>query len=334
MTMLRFFALLTGDRHELLQKHGPASRRKVVAMGSGLLLVTGLWIFTGFNMGSNVFGMDAAPAIGLGLGCGAVVFLVDRMLLLGVGVHWSTAATRTALAVLMSIIGSMGLDLYIMRAEIGQTLVEVHREAHAGMMEAITQRHATEQAAAEQAIAQARTELAAAERDWRNEMDGTAGSGRYGVGAVARAKGHIVQDRRKALADARQHAQQIQDRKAAEQAAKADELARAQASGGLFERVHAMHRYMVSDPLVLIAYVFLTLILVLVELSPLLMKLGLPKTAYERGIEVADQKQRERLDALATMQQRIYAQAAAMSVEEQRARARMKAISDSYYGLN
>ncbi len=65
--MLRFFSLLTGDRHAILKTHSPASRKKVVAMGMGLLLVTGLWVFTGYNLAVNAFGFTPPAGIGVGL---------------------------------------------------------------------------------------------------------------------------------------------------------------------------------------------------------------------------------------------------------------------------
>ncbi|MCC6401940.1 MAG: DUF4407 domain-containing protein [Flavobacteriales bacterium] len=332
--MLRFFALLTGDRHAVLAQHGPASRRKVVAMGSGLLLVTGLWVFTGFNLATNVFGMDVRPAVATGFVLGTVVFMVDRLFLLGMNGHRSVVATRLALALLMSIIGGIGLDLYFMRSEIEQTLIHVHQEDRTRMMEAIDHRYAQQRAKAQQATAGARMALAAAETDWRQEMDGSAGTGRYGVGAVARAKGAIVDDRKLDLAAAQAQESRLYALVAAEQQAKAAQLDSAQRKGGLFERIHAMHRYMVSSPLVLVSYLVVTIILVLFELSPLLVKLGYPKTAYEQGVELADQLEQERMNAIRIAQGRFNQRFAAMSAEEHRAQARLVAITNAYNRLS
>lgn len=332
--MLRFFSILTGDRYATLAKHGPVSRRKVIAMGSGLLLVTGLWFFIGVNLGMNAFGMKPLGALALGASMSTVVFLVDRMVLLSSGKHWSIVSTRIALALSMSFLGGIGLDLYILRAEIEQTVVGMHREAQAEVATLLAQGFADERDALASGVERARQELAAAEADWRKELDGTGGTGRYGAGAVARAKERMVQDRKKALADAQQRADLLAQKITAEQQARTTELVKAQRKTGPFDRIHAMKSYIISDTMVLTVYVLLTILLILVELSPLVVKYGFPTTAYEQGIAAANHMHCEHMELMARKQEQFNARYAAMSVEELRSRARLKAISEAYQGLN
>ncbi|MCO5275833.1 MAG: DUF4407 domain-containing protein [Flavobacteriales bacterium] len=332
MTMLHFFSILTGDRYATVAKHGPVSRRKVIAMGSGLLLVTGLWFFIGFNLGMNAFGMKPFPALALGASMSAVVFLVDRMVLLSSGKHWGIVVSRIALALLMSFLGGIGLDLYILRAEIDQTVVGMHREAQAEMASSLAMGYADKQNDLALVVEHARQELAAAEAAWLKELDGTGGTGRYGAGAVARSKERLVHDRKGALADAQQRADLLSQKIAAEQLARTSTLAQAQRATGLFDRIHAMKNYIATDPLVRIVYLLLTLLLILVELSPLVVKYGFPTTAYEQGIEAANHMHCEQVRLLAHKQEQFNARSAAMSVEELRSRARLQAITEAYQG--
>ncbi len=332
--MLRFFSLLTGDRYATLAKHGPVSHRKVIAMGTGLLLVTGLWFFIGINLGMNAFGMKPFLALALGAAMSGVVFLVDRMVLLGSGKHWCIVTTRITLALLMSILGGIGLDLYILRAEIEQTVVGMHREAQAEVVYSLGQRFAPERDQLAMGVERARQELAAAEADWRKELDGTGGTGRYGAGAVARAKERMVQERKSALDDAQQRADLLAQRVAAEQKVRTTELAKAQRATGLFDRIHAMKSYIFSDLIATVVYVLLTILLVLVELSPLVVKYGFPTTAYEQGIELANHMHCEQMKLIASKYQQHIAHYATMSVAEQGSRARLQAISEAYQGLN
>lgn len=332
--MLRLFALLTGDRYNVIKQHGPASRKKVVAMGSGLLLVTGLWFVTGLNIGLNILSISSWSAIALAIGLGAVVLMVDRMILLGDRVKSLVAVARIVLAVGMSIFGSISLDLFILRSEIGQTLAQVHQEDHAAMLQSVRQQHEEGLRAARSAVEEASRALATAEADWKHEMDGSAGSGRYGVGTVARAKGQLVLDRKRDLEYAQERAEVLDDRIREEQRVKGAALTHAQRTGGIFERIHALHRYLHSDRMVMVGYVLLFLITLLVELSPLLAKSGFPRTAYEHEVEFTDRTQRERLDSMVSVQRQHRARITAMSAEERIARSRVQDITTAYRSMN
>ncbi len=303
-------------------------------MGTGLLVVSSLWFFTGYNLGVNAFGITGPQALALGVGLGATVFLIDRMMLLTSGKQRSFMLMRGLLALAMSLIGGAGLDLCIMRSEVDQTLVAIHQEQHTVMQEQVKERYAKELVGADVAYGSAKNALVDAEQDWKAEMNGdSSGSGLYGNGNVARAKERLVSERRNDLQIARRNKDGIQRREMQDISASENRLAVAQSTGGLFERLHALHRYIASDTMVLSVYVLLTLILVLVELSPLLAKAGFPKTAYEMEMELADSIQLQRAQTIARMQATNYLEQARMTGTEQRAAIQLDAITRSFNDL-
>ena len=333
--MLRFFALLTGDRHSVLRTHTPASRKKVVAVGMGLLLVTGLWVFTGYNLGVNAFGMGPRTAALTGLVLGVVAFSLDRMVLLANGGSTLLTAARSLIALLMAVIGGVGLDLWLLRSEIDQTLLTVHEGQAEERSIQVEARYAEELRKADEDVAQARMAKEEAIAAWVLEMNGhPSGTGRYGHGKVARAKEMLVNQRERELQEAIARQTAVQATAQQDRSVALDRLAIVQELPGLFDRLHAMHQYVFGDPLVLTAYLLISLVLVLLELSPLLIKLGARKTAYEEEVERADQMQRERTATMALVQQQLCARQRAMGQTEREAMARLRAITAEYHSLD
>ncbi len=332
--MLRFLTFLTGDRYIALKKFGPASQRKVIATSTGLILVTILWFLNGFNLGLNAFEMDQTEALGLAIGMSTIVFMIDRMVLLCINGSKALVIGRVTLALLMAILGGIGLDLYVMRTEIQQTMAQIHEERRTVELNSSQARYAADLLNAENALTNTEIALANAEADWASEMDGTSGSKHYGVGSVAKAKERILIDRKSRLTAAQLDLEQLKDRLLKEQRQKVAKLDREFLTNGLFARIHAMHRYMTADRLVLISYVFLTMFFVLIELSPLLIKFGFPKTAYERAIEVEDQLERGKLDMIAASHERHNAYVSRLSLSEHNSLHRLQEISRAYNGMS
>ncbi len=293
--MLRFFCLLTGDRHDALRQHGPASRKKVIAMGTGLILACGLWTFTGINIGLNAMDMAVPTAAALGMGLGTVVFLLDRTIMLGNGTGGRLAWTRVALAVCMALIGGAGVDLCLLRAEIDQTLVSIRQERVAAGEGSVRAMNDHDLVQAKEQVAMARHEMAEATAIWLAELNGTPqGTGLYGNGPVARAKESLVNTRQRALDAAESELRMTQARIDADVSKATEEIDTTQRKPALFDRLHAMHRYLLGDRLVLLAYILVSVVLMLIELAPLMAKWGMETTAYEQEVRVADELLREK----------------------------------------
>ena len=333
--MLRFFALLTGDRYAVLRTHLPASRKKVVAMGMGLLLVAGLWVFTGYNLGVNAFGLGRRVALLIGLSLGVVVFSLDRMVLLASGTSKLLASARVLIALLMAVIGGVGLDLCLLRAEIDQTLLTMHEMEAKERSAQVGVHYEEEQKRADQEVAQARMAKEAAIAAWVQEMNGhPSGTGHYGHGKVAKAKEALARKREKELDEALARQAVVKHTAEQEREEALVRLASVQEVPGLFDRLRAMHQFIGKDLFVKLAYGIISLLLVLIELSPLLIKLGTPQTAYEDEAEKADRLHRERTAAMAHIQQQLYARQRNMGQTEREAMARLRAITEQYHSMN
>lgn len=316
MNMTRFFTLLTGDCLEVVSKHGPASRKKVIAIGTGLLLVTALWFFTGLSLGLNAIGLALAPAIILGFVLALLVFLLDRMILLITKCGWGIVLLRGGLAICMALIGSAGLDICLLRSEIDQMLITMHRERMDEVTMQIQRAHAEALVTAGERVMDARNAKQRAGTTWLAELDGTAGTGRYGSGKVAAAKESVLVSRTLELADAQKQLDVIKSQMETEMEQAKQALILAQGTPALFDRLEALHRYVRQNTTSLIAYILLSVVLLLIELSPLIAKWGMASTAYEENVLAQDRVHRERMQVAMSMMGKHHARQLSMTQAE------------------
>ncbi|MCL4283297.1 MAG: DUF4407 domain-containing protein [Flavobacteriales bacterium] len=328
--MLRFYSLLTADPYDQLIKHGPVSRKKVAIMGMSLLLVAGMWTLIGAALFRVVAEWPWPYCIGAGFLAGLVVFSVDRMILLQSGKHWAPITIRAILSLITATLGSVGIDLLVLHKEIDQTLVVVHQEEQADLKARVQVEHNKAWTDAQQAVARTQQALHAAEQDWKAELEGSGGTQRYGAGPVARAKRQLVNQRQRDLATAQDQLARLQADIGQQQGAQLASLAAAQQGNGLFERIHALHRYVMADGFVQTGYILLFLFFFLVEVFPLIAKYGGRKTSYELEIETVDHLQQAHTRSVRTQRDKHDARVTAMSAEELRARTRLQDIQRAY----
>lgn len=235
---------------------------------------------------------------------------------------------RISLAILMSVVGGVGIDLVLLHSEIDQSLASLHETSLSESRVQVEARYADRLNKAEANVVQAKSDKVHGIASWVQEMNGApTGTGRYGAGKVAEAKRSLVDEQEGELQAALLGQAHVLSEMNAEVAQAMGILKQLQRSPGLFDRLHAMHRYMKRDHAVLVAYWIITLIMFLVELSPVLVKWGMGETAYESEIELADQLHRERSATSRILQQRLQERQRMFSVDEHHALAKLQAVT-------
>lgn len=304
--MLRVFATLTGDRYELLRKHGPASRKKVIALGMGMLIPVAIWFGVGYAMGTKV--LDKSPwfSMAMGFAAATLIFFVDRSIVLMTSPDKKTANKRMVLAILMSILGGAAVELTIFDADIQRTLVTMHREQQEELAHRVDGQYTSQLALAHKEVQHAEERFAQALAIWQAEMNGDrSGSGKSGRGAIADAKEQVVNARRQDREAAQARLEALERDQESDKEALLSKHMKAAEHPGILEHVQALHRFVLSDLVAFLTYVFFMFVMVRLELMPLQIKRNWATTSYDIGIEVQDQIRREELEAMKEVGQRL-----------------------------
>lgn len=106
----------------------PPTHAKVIAIGTSLLLVSGIWFIIGYLMGTVVLGADRGTSLILAGGLAAIIFVVDRgIILVKTSPGW-TLAVRVPLALLGAYLGTIGTDQAVFDADIRQVVAEMRNQ--------------------------------------------------------------------------------------------------------------------------------------------------------------------------------------------------------------
>lgn len=334
--MSAFLHLLTGDRSADLARHTARSSKKVIAIGMSLLLVTGIWAAIGFLLGRVVLELDMPASILLAGAMAAIIFVVDRSIILVKATGWHALLVRGALAALGAYLGAIGIDQALFDADIRQVVATMRLERLRTVEEEVAHAHRGQEALLREALAKADTDHQQAIAILNAELDGAGpGSGYRGYGAVARQKANTVEQRMaqveqaQARLDAFLQARDQHVREAREQAGAGIR------DGALLERMVALEAFLERNP-VAFRKVFLPLLLFmfLIELIPLYLKLGTGNTAYEEELATVEQLRMQRAQALLRDQQRWSAREEGLTVEARQAEQYLATIGAKPSGLS
>lgn len=334
--MSAFLHLLTGDRSADLARHTARSSKKVVAIGMSLLLVTGIWAAIGFLLGRVVLELSMVASILLAGAMAAIIFVVDRSIILVKATGWHALLVRGALAALGAYLGAIGIDQALFDADIRQVVATLRLERLRSEEQEVANAHMAQEALLREALAGANTAHQQALGIFHAELDGAGpGNGQRGFGAVARQKAKAVDhcmvqvEQAQARLDAFLQAKDQHMREAREQAAAGAR------DGALLERMVALETFLDRNP-VAFRKVFLPLLLFmfLIELIPLYLKLGTGNTAYEEELAAVELLRMQRAQALLRDQQRWIAREEGLSVEARQAEQYLTTIGAQATGVS
>ncbi|MCB0552729.1 MAG: DUF4407 domain-containing protein [Phaeodactylibacter sp.] len=294
----RFLLLCSGvDQRILVQC--PSDENKYIGIG-GTVLFTGILAF--FSAGYAIYTVFDSYffAIAFGLAWGLMIFNLDRYIVSSMksrGAFWRdfvVAFPRLILAVLLALVISKPLELKIFQKEIDAELITMEQEVYKTQETKLKSRfqEQIEGYQKEAAALQSELDVLAAKRDTLNlmaiqEADGTGGSGHKNLGPIYRIK-KAKADEAQAELDAGQQRILpliVEKQQAARQT---DSLMQAEivslerkAYGGMAARMEALDRLGKGSEAIFFANIFIILLFIAIETSPIFVKLISPRSPYD-----------------------------------------------------
>ena len=299
MTRLKeFFLFCAGVDKDILEKC-PSDENKYMGIGATVFFTGVLAFFSSGYALYTVFDSYIFAVI-FGLVWGLMIFNLDRYIVMSMksyGKWWRdlmVAFPRLVLAVLLALVISKPLELKIFEKEINAELVQMEQEVYKSQEDLVKARYASEIAGQQQQLVQLKKELTdkAAARDTLalmalQEADGTGGSGKRNLGPIYRAKKMDADNAQAELENLTainapliaQHEQRIGEL----QAEVENEIASLErtAYGGMAARMEALSRLSQSSEAIFFASIFITLLFIAIETSPIFVKLISYRSPYD-----------------------------------------------------
>ncbi|MEM9836644.1 MAG: DUF4407 domain-containing protein [Bacteroidota bacterium] len=291
--LTRFFWFCSGANPDILTVCPRSEHIKFVGVG-GTVFFTGLLAaLSGGYAFFTVFGSVFAASIFGGL-WGLIIFNLDRFIVStikkegGIGRQFVLALPRFLLAMVLAIVISKPLELRIFQAEITEILTDQKLERLA----AIELGYQEKLAALEADIATLKSETAQSlqrretdYQDYKCECDGTCGTGKRGRGSECeRKEAKYLQSNREYQELKAVNEQEMANLHSEMTAVKTDRLAGRELAEDTFA-TGLMARLKASNELPFGPSFFLTLLIMLIEISPILAKLLAPRGPYDEMLK-------------------------------------------------
>ncbi len=302
-----FFHYCSGASSKLL-KNCPTDTSKYAGIGATIFF-TGLFAALASGYAFYTVFDNALTASILGLVWGLMIFNLDRYIVSSMRkadnnwYEFRMAAPRILLAILISIVIAKPLELKIFEKEINGELALMAQEVYKEQEDLIKLKYTADEEALLNQIAQLKAEILTktAERNElaaiaQQEADGTGGTRKRNAGPIYRIKKadadrvnseleELKQVNGKLIAENYQKLSEMSTQSQNEIAAliKAD-------IGGPAARLEALSRLTYESSAIWWANVFIILLFIVVEASPILVKLVSKKSAYDYVLETVEYK--------------------------------------------
>lgn len=297
-----FFWFCSGASFSLL-KRCPTESSKYASIG-GTVFFTGLLaaVSGGFALYS-IFKVYWAAVV-FGLLWGAMIFNLDRFLVSTLKKQekpyreWLMAIPRVVLAILIAVVIAKPLELKVFSPEIASELSVITEEQRATRESVVNQRYAGEMQNANLAINVLENQIAQQQllrddllRAAREEADGTGGSKQRNLGPIYALKKSDADNAQKELEELSLKNENL----IGSLRSKLDSLSQAKGAeliaidvsgiGGMALQLEALGRLSEKYSAIAFANIFIMLLFIIIEISPVLTKLMSPRGPYDDLLE-------------------------------------------------
>ena len=289
---------LLGEDRKNLEGHGPESTKKIKILALVVLLPALIWLVLGYSFGSNFLHLGLMSSIICGSVAAVIILIVDRIVIMASTSSRLVKASRILLALMVAIIGAIIVDHIVFEEDIRMTMEEIKMEKVDSRMKKIDGSYLLQLDAYESRIEQLSEIAIERQNDYLKEADGSGGTGTRGVREVALAKYDVWKD-------VQSEVEGVQaERKGLLETIKAEKLEATRnedlifSHSALLTQIKAMFIFLKSNPIALVLWIPISLIMFLLEILPLILKAGMEETAYEQELKYLEEMKKRRLELM------------------------------------
>lgn len=319
--MLKLFSTLFGYNYEVVKMQTTVSKQKIVTLGTLILIPVSLWFFSGYYLSSSLYKVSLGKALAIGTGLAILILIIDRafIVLSKDNGGKDLAKFRVFIAILSTVLGSLAMDLMIFsgdlkeyRAKKGQKQKEQKIGEYKADFGGELDRLGVEREEASEAYSKAYGEYVA-------EIDGTSGTGKYGLGPAANAKNKRMTDVKLAFekADAAFLFEQSRLNAAADSVAHAAII---NEGSSVLSKVRDLHEFAFSGWINFIYYFAITAFFFCLEFFPFKYKSKVSESLFEKMLYSEELIGEQRLQTMMAHREEILRQDGLMGPRAERIR--------------
>lgn len=285
--MLKLFCFLTGDNYTLVSNETPASHKKIMVLGSVMLVPTLMWMVIGYGLSRSFFETGLIVSAIIVLAAAGIIFILERAIVMSGRSVW-IAVFRIIIGLVIAILGAIFLDEMIFAKDIEQQQFQERTaviQSEAGKINASYEPEIQRQ---QLAVEKLRASWMAVAEEARKEADGTGGSGQRGISGITRLKQNQAVAMKAELEKNEQQLLALVTMRDLALSGKTDEINTNLHGKSILFRVKSLYNLVRKDGVALFMYIVFSVFLFALEFIVIVMKHALPKTNYERRLEAME----------------------------------------------
>ncbi|MCS5488876.1 DUF4407 domain-containing protein [Algoriphagus limi] len=319
--LLRLFSALFGYNYEVVKAQTTVSKQKIVTLGSLMLIPVSLWTISGFYIGYDLLGAGMIKSIIGGLFVGALILIIDKSFLATPkeSVNNWLKGFRIVFAVIATILGSIALDLMFFGGDLEEyrekLSAKTQKEEAAKYL--LENKHLITELSNSVEIQKGIVETS--KTDWKNEADGSGGSGKAGIDKIALLKEGIYKSDTAKLAQMEASLLSMKDSLGQEAIIYGQKMA-TKKSNALLSKVTDLHDFILSSGFSMFFYGLFFVAVFSLEIFFLITKSSTADSLFEKMLYAEEMVGEKRLQAITEQREEIQRQNGVMGTRAERVR--------------
>lgn len=297
---LKFCCILIGEDYSRVKNYQHSSRRKIILMGSSLLIPVLTWVIFTTAIAINIYRMDSLSSIAIGVLAGFVVLMIERSIILSKPGNdvWKIliGLFRVCLGLVIAYLSAVFIDQIIFKNDIDNQIPILRNRNLEGIEQEVKNRFNKQLSDLDVEKKQAYNVWQISLKQFSSEADGTGGGKIRGAGIVTQIKQTIAKQNEQnfnkatsrldsiiAIRDA-----EIQIKKSKSIFSDTAFLTRIEALNSLLSENNEMHKF----------YLFITAFFIMIESLVVILKFSSKQSIDEFLEEKRELLEKERINKL------------------------------------
>jgi cell division septum initiation protein DivIVA len=303
---LKFASMILGENFDQLSKETTQSQKKVMLLGSVILIPTVLWFFQGIMISQIILKLNWGISITVGIVSAFLIFLIERAIVMAVSKSIWLIVFRVLLGAVIASVGSIVIDEVLFHEDINNNMDSYKQNEVQVMLDSVDAKYHGE-------LGRLRADRDQKYKVWqksvdevKNEAGGTGQSKLRGVGEITNKLSELMDS---------QHDEYLEAKKAYHEldsiANKEEERIVADFNAGFNEnsiltRLIVLHDLILKNRMAMISYIVFTLLFFILEFMVIILKMTHATTNYERKLEMIEQMGQHNLEKMLERELKSY----------------------------
>lgn len=307
--LLKLFSNLFGYNYEVVKAQTTVSKQKIITLGTLMLIPVSLWTISGFYIGYDLLGAGFLQSLIGGLFVGTLILIIDKSFLTTPkeSVSKWLKGFRVVFAVVATILGSIALDLMFFSGDLEEYREKKSAEIQKSESDSFMKENNHLLTNLENSISKQQSITEASKIDWKNEADGTGGSGSAGIDKIALLKEGIHKSDAAKLAQMEASLLSLKDSLGQEAILYGQKMA-TKKSNALLSKVTDLHDFILSSGLSMFFYGLFFVAVFSLEIFFLITKSSTADSLFDKMLYAEEKMGERRLQTLMVQRDEILRQ--------------------------